>query len=71
MKPKMEERAEFGQEILGMPRRRVMFTHSDPMSRNILVNDDNIVVAILDCEMPGWMPEQWEYVKAMWGVAPR
>ena len=41
-------------------------THSDIVARNILVDDRGDVVAILDWEMAGWMPEQWEYVKAMW-----
>jgi thiamine kinase-like enzyme len=53
-------------EVLKTPCRGVVFTHSDIVARNILVNDRNDIVAILDWEMAGWMPEQWEYLKAMW-----
>jgi serine/threonine protein kinase len=53
-------------DVLKTPHRRVVFTHSDIVARNILVDDRNDVVAILDWEMAGWMPEQWEYLKAMW-----
>jgi len=64
-----EGRAEFEglkKEVLGGEQRHVVFTHSDIVPRNILIDDDNKIVAILDWEMAGWMPEQWEYVKAMW-----
>ncbi|KAF8234361.1 hypothetical protein L208DRAFT_1262367, partial [Tricholoma matsutake] len=45
---------------------QVVFTHSDIACSNILVNNHNDIMAILDWEMGGWMPEQWEYLKAMW-----
>jgi serine/threonine protein kinase len=69
MKQTIEGRAELEdlvKEVQSCPRRRVVLTHSDIMPRNILLDDHNIIVAILDWEMAGWMPEQWEYVKAMW-----
>ena len=44
----------------------ITFTHSDLNARNILVDDQNNVISILDWEMAGWMPEQWEYSKTMW-----
>lgn len=53
-------------EVLNTPRRRVVFTHSDIMPRNILIDSRRKIVALLDWEMSGWMPEQWEYLKAMW-----
>ncbi|KAF8889280.1 kinase-like domain-containing protein [Infundibulicybe gibba] len=48
------------------PCRRVVFTHSDIMPRNILLDSNNNIVSILDWEMAGWRPEQWEYLKSMW-----
>ena len=53
-------------DILKTPRPQIVFTHADIAPRNILVNDQCDVVAILDWEMAAWMPEQWEYLKAMW-----
>jgi aminoglycoside phosphotransferase (APT) family kinase protein len=53
-------------DVLATPYRQIVFTHSDIAARNILVNNHNDIVAILDWEMAGWMPEQWEYLKAMW-----
>lgn len=44
----------------------IIFTHSDLVPRNILVDDQNNIVSILDWEMAGWRPEQWEYLKTMW-----
>jgi aminoglycoside phosphotransferase (APT) family kinase protein len=52
--------------VLTTPCRQVVFTHSDIVARNILVNNYSNIVAILDWEMAGWMPEQWEYLKTMW-----
>ncbi|KAF8525361.1 kinase-like domain-containing protein [Gautieria morchelliformis] len=45
---------------------RILFTHSDLTPRNILLDDQNNFVSILDKEMAGWRPEQWEYLKTMW-----
>jgi serine/threonine protein kinase len=45
---------------------RIMFAHSDLTPRNILLDDQNNIVSILDWEMAGWRPEQWEYLKTMW-----
>jgi thiamine kinase-like enzyme len=69
MKQTIEGQAELEdlkKEVLNCPPRRVVFTHSDIMPLNILLDDYNTIVAILDWEMAEWMPEQWEYVKAMW-----
>ena len=49
---------------------RIMFTHSDLNPRNILVDDQNNIISILDWEMVGWKPEQWEYLKATWIADP-
>ncbi|KAG6812522.1 hypothetical protein H0H92_002413 [Tricholoma furcatifolium] len=44
---------------------RIVFTHGDFTPRNILVHGD-IVVAVIDWEESGWLPEHWELVKARW-----
>lgn len=46
---------------------RICFTHGDLNARNILLDRDNNVVALLDWEMAGWMPEHWEHIKAIHG----
>lgn len=46
---------------------RIVFTHGDLNSRNILLDKQHNVVGLLDWEMSGWMPEYWEYVKAIDG----
>ncbi len=40
------------------------FTHSDLVTKNIMVDDDAHVVGIVDWEFSGWYPEYWEYTKA-------
>ncbi|KIY44663.1 kinase-like protein [Fistulina hepatica ATCC 64428] len=42
-----------------------VFTHGDLTPRNIIVQG-HVVVAIVDWEESGWMPEYWELVKAKW-----
>ncbi|KAG6876625.1 hypothetical protein C0992_012225 [Termitomyces sp. T32_za158] len=44
---------------------RILFTHGDLAPRNIIMRDD-VVVAIVDWEESGWLPEHWELVKAKW-----
>lgn len=44
---------------------QVVFTHGDLNERNILIDNNCKVVAILDWETAAWMPEYWEHVKAM------
>lgn len=46
---------------------RVVFTHGDLGVRNVLVDDRNNIVALIDWEMAGWMPEYWEYIKTVHG----
>ncbi|KAJ9316053.1 hypothetical protein DTO271D3_3629 [Paecilomyces variotii] len=41
----------------------IVFTHGDLAPRNILVDDEGHVTAILDWELGGWYPEHWEYIK--------
>ncbi|KAI8657860.1 APH domain-containing protein [Fusarium keratoplasticum] len=41
---------------------RIVFTHCDLTSRNILVQDEKIQ-GLVDWEDSGWYPEYWEYVK--------
>lgn len=52
---------------------RIVFTHGDLHPQNILVDirgpnpDDAHVVALIDWEMSGWMPEYWEPIKMRHG----
>jgi len=41
----------------------VKFTHADLCPRNILVDDNGRVTAILSWESAGWYPEYWEYTQ--------
>jgi aminoglycoside phosphotransferase (APT) family kinase protein len=43
---------------------KLVFTHGDLAPRNILVDDQGNVTAILDWEYAGWYPQWWEAVKA-------
>ncbi|KAI1948000.1 hypothetical protein LOZ12_002099 [Ophidiomyces ophidiicola] len=40
----------------------IHFAHGDLSPRNILVNDDGHITAILDWEWAGWYPEYWDFV---------
>lgn len=42
----------------------IVFTHGDLAPRNILVDDNACVTAILDWEEAGWYPAYWEHVRA-------
>lgn len=42
----------------------IVFTHGDLAPRNILVDEQYHVTAILDWENAGWYPEYWEHVRA-------
>lgn len=42
----------------------IIFTHADFSPRNILVDDNCKVTAILDWEFAGWYPEWWEHFTA-------
>jgi aminoglycoside phosphotransferase (APT) family kinase protein len=48
----------------------IVFTHSDLAPRNILVNEEGHITAILDWEDAGWYPEYWEYFKALQHLKP-
>ncbi|KAK3897337.1 hypothetical protein C8A05DRAFT_48007 [Staphylotrichum tortipilum] len=45
----------------------IVFSHGDIAARNIMVRDGHIV-ALLDWEFSGWLPEYWEYVFALHGM---
>ncbi|KAF8963672.1 hypothetical protein BDZ97DRAFT_2075764 [Flammula alnicola] len=42
----------------------IVFTHGDLGGRNILIDANANVAALIDWEMGGWMPEYWEYVSS-------
>ncbi|KAJ5281664.1 hypothetical protein N7478_007036 [Penicillium angulare] len=48
----------------------IVFTHSDFATRNILVDENCQVTAILDWEWAGWYPEYWQYYKAYRNLLP-
>jgi hypothetical protein len=45
----------------------IVFTHGDLGLCNILVDKCGDLIALIDWEMSGWMPEYWEYVKTVHG----
>lgn len=59
----------FGSEVTNCHSRRYQsrFTHADLCPRNIIVDDNGRVSAIIDWEFGGWYPEYWEYTKAHFG----
>ena len=42
-----------------------VFTHGDVAPRNIMVDSDFQITAILDWELAGWYPDYWEYANIM------
>lgn len=42
-----------------------VFTHGDIACRNIMVDDNKEIVALLDWESAGWYPDYWEFAKIM------
>lgn len=44
---------------------RIVFVHGAVSERNILVNEDNQVVAIINWQNSGFYPEYWEFVNAL------
>lgn len=42
-----------------------VFTHGDIACRNIMVDDNKEIVALLDWESAGWYPDYWEFAKMM------
>ncbi|KAL2128921.1 hypothetical protein VTI74DRAFT_8468 [Chaetomium olivicolor] len=42
-----------------------VFTHGDIAPRNILVDKDSRILALLDWENAGWYPDYWEYANLM------
>ncbi|CAK7245296.1 MAG: hypothetical protein STHCBS139747_006872 [Sporothrix thermara] len=52
----------FARRLAQQPAHRIVLTHGDLAPRNILVRD-GAIVALIDWEDSGWLPEYWEYVK--------
>lgn len=48
----------------------IVFTHRDFAPRNILVDEEGYVTAILDWESASWYPEYWEYIRAFRYLKP-
>lgn len=48
----------------------IVSTHGDFAPRNILVDEEGYVTAILDWESAGWYPEYWEYIRAFRHLKP-
>ncbi|AEO67094.1 uncharacterized protein THITE_2013573, partial [Thermothielavioides terrestris NRRL 8126] len=49
-----------------LPRSSVStFTRGDLAPRNIIVDKNCRITAVLDCESSSWFPDYWEYVQMM------
>jgi aminoglycoside phosphotransferase (APT) family kinase protein len=44
---------------------RIVFTHGDFKTHNILIDDGGRLSGFLDWESAGWCPEYWEFTTAM------
>jgi thiamine kinase-like enzyme len=42
-----------------------VFTHGDLVPRNIMVDEQYRITAVLDWESSGWFPDYWEYAQMM------
>jgi aminoglycoside phosphotransferase (APT) family kinase protein len=51
--------------VTSLKNHKIVLTHGDFASRNVLVQDTK-VVTVLDWELSGYYPEYLEYVKALW-----
>ena len=56
-----------GKDVLGLlPQSTVsVFTHGDIGPRNIMVDENCRIVALLDWEFSGWFPDYWEFAQMM------
>jgi hypothetical protein len=56
-----------GKEVPGLlPRSSTsVFTHGDLAPRNLIVDADCRITAVLDWESSGWFPDYWEYAQMM------
>lgn len=48
----------------------IIFTHGDVRRRNILVDENGQITALLGWELAGWYPEYWESVRASFCCDP-
>ena len=44
---------------------KAVFTHGDIAPRNIMVDDEGRILALLDWESSGWFPDYWEFAQMM------
>ncbi len=56
-----------GKDVLGLlPRSNTsVFTHGDLGARNLIVDENCHITAVLDWESSGWFPDHWEYAQMM------
>lgn len=56
-----------GKDVLGLlPHSSTsVFTHGDLAPRNLIVDDNCRITAVLDWESSGWFPDYWEYAQML------
>ena len=61
-----------GKEVYGLLPRSgdSVFTHGDLAPRNIIVDENFQITAVLDWESSGWFPDYWEYAQMMKWCGP-
>ncbi|KAJ3511442.1 hypothetical protein NLJ89_g4096 [Agrocybe chaxingu] len=68
--PSDDERFNRALDIRSRTSYKICLTHGDLTPQNILVDENARPVALIDWETAGWMPEYWEYTRALYMREP-